>query len=207
MPWLESASTILPPWLVNVIAKAGSLRASPKLLVGVCGAQFVVLSIGLLQQFNRIECSVAVKGGEPVVVACDTCRRNGITGRSLLLHAGGAAVIGCGLLAVQRRDSRLLYVYGTVMLFFSMVIGMTAMLTALEAPMLEIAVAGVSELDESCVQLAEEMLSSARDHTSLASLGCIVDMAGAVFAIRSKELFSYEEIASQHAEVSNAQAL
>ena len=93
------------------------------------------------------------------------------------------------------------------MLFFSLIIGMTAMLTALEAPVLEVAVSGVSELDEGCLELAEEMLSSARDHTSLASLGCVVDTAGAVLAIRSKELFSYEEIASQHAEVNAAQTL
>ena len=57
------------------------------------------------------------------------------------------------------------------------------------------------------MQLAEEMLASARDHTTLASLGCLVDTAGAGLAIRSKELFSYEEIASQHAEVQRAQPL
>ena len=46
-----------------------------------------------------------------------------------------------------------------------------------------------------------------RSARSLASLSCVVDTAGAVLAIRSKELFSYEEIASQHAEATAAQPL
>ena len=207
MPWIEQAWTFLPEWLLAYVAKAVSLRASPKLLVGVCTCQFGVLLIGLMQQMQRVECSIAVPTGGPVVVECDTCRRRSVSFRGAMLHLGGAGVIACGLLAVRWRDARLLYIYGTAMLFFSLIIGMTAMLTALEAPVLEVAVSGVSELDEGCLELAEEMLSSARDHTSLASLGCVVDTAGAVLAIRSKELFSYEEIASQHAEVNAAQTL
>jgi hypothetical protein len=65
----------------------------------------------------------------------------------------------------------------------------------------------VSSLDDTCVELAEQMLANARDHATLASLGCFVDTCGAIFAVRSKELFNYEEIASQHAEVSRAQPL
>lgn len=213
MPWLESdalaraVSTILPERLVAFVGKFSSLRASPKLLVMVCACQFAVLIIGLLQQMWRVECSIAVPTGGPVVVECDTCRRKSVTMRGGILQLGGACVIACGILAVHWRDARLLYIYGTSMLFFSLVIGLTAMLTALEAPVLEVAVSGVSELDEGCMELAEEMLTSARDHTTLASLGCVVDTAGALLAIRSKELFSYEEIASQHAEVTNAQRL
>ena len=207
MPWIESSISYLPPECVTLLARLASLRASPKLLVGVCCTQLVVLLVGVLQQLNRVECAIAVPSGGPVVVECESCRRKSITSRGFILHLGGAGVIACGLLAVKWRDSRLLYIYGSAMLFFSLVIGLTAMLTALEAPVLEVAVSGVSVLDEGCMQLAEEMLASARDHTTLASLGCLVDTAGAVLAIRSKELFSYEEIASQHAEVQRAQPL
>ena len=51
------------------------------------------------------------------------------------------------------------------------------------------------------------MMESVSHQATLSTVGCLVDFAGAIFAIRSRELFSYEEIASQHAEVSNAQAL
>lgn len=234
MPWIESAVTYVPQWCLTGVGKVASLRASPRLLVGTCCLQFAVLAIGLFQQVHRVECAIAVPAGGPVVVECDTCRHKSVSLRGGLLHLGGAGVIACGLLAVRWRDARLLYVYGTSMLFFSLVVGLTAMLTALEAPVLEVAVSGVSEFDEACLDLAEEMLASARDHTSLASLGCVVDTAGAILAIRSKELFNCaprallraepvraqpdgsaraprratdEEIASQHAEVTAAQSL
>lgn len=72
---------------------------------------------------------------------------------------------------------------------------------------LQVAVSGISALDEECIEIGEKMLESARQHASLASLGCLVDALGAVLAIRSKELFSYEEIASNHAEVTRAQSV
>lgn len=75
---------------------------------------------------------------------------------------------------------------GTTMLFFSLIVGLTALLTSLEAPVLEVAVASVSTIDEGCVELAEEMLANARDHATLASLACTIDALGAVLAIRSK---------------------
>ena len=208
MPWLEAVPTYLPAWFVTGVSRLLSLRASPKLLIGTCCTQFLVLIIGLLQQLSRVECTIAVPAGGPVVVECDTCHRRYLSLKVVLLHLAGAAVVACGLLAVHWRDSRLLYIYGTAMLFFSMVIGLTAMLTALEAPVLEVAVSDVSALeDDTCLELAEEMLASARDHTTIASIATVVDSAGAVLAIRSRELFNYEEIASQHAEVSRAQTL
>ena len=93
------------------------------------------------------------------------------------------------------------------MLLFSLIIGMVAMLTALEAPMLEVAVGGISDLDDGCVERATAMLQSARDHATLDSVACLVDTVGAILAIRSRELFNYEEIASAHAEISAASAL
>ena len=46
------------------------------------------------------------------------------------------------------------------------------------------------------------------ERAALAALGCLVDSAGALLAIRSKELFSYEEISAQHQAVaSNTQSL
>ena len=208
MPWLES--TNVPEWLAKIIKSVNrlfGLRTSPKMLVAVCGLQLAVLIVGLVQQLDRTECSITVPVGLPVTVQCDTCRRVSISFRGILINAGGAAVIGSGLVAVWLRDQRLLYIYGSAMLFFSLVIGLTAMLSALEAPVLEVAVASVSSLEDGCVGLAESMLSGARQHAQLASLGCLVDTAGAILAIRSRELFSYEEIASQHAEGSRAQTL
>eukprot|EP00326_Haptolina_ericina_P010834 CAMPEP_0181215384 /NCGR_PEP_ID=MMETSP1096-20121128/25984_1 /TAXON_ID=156174 ORGANISM="Chrysochromulina ericina, Strain CCMP281" /NCGR_SAMPLE_ID=MMETSP1096 /ASSEMBLY_ACC=CAM_ASM_000453 /LENGTH=91 /DNA_ID=CAMNT_0023307235 /DNA_START=128 /DNA_END=403 /DNA_ORIENTATION=- len=91
------------------------------------------------------------------------------------------------------------------MIFFSFVIGLTAVLTALETPVLEVAVEGVR--DEDCLDMASDMMFGARDHAALAGLGCLVDTLGAVLAIRSKELFTYEEISASHAAIASVQSL
>ena len=208
MPWIESAQCEwVPDWLRVGFLRVFGLRASPKLLVGVCSIQLFVLLMGMLQQINRIECRIAVPAGGPVVVECDTCVHRSLTPRAMIIHLGGIGIIGSGICAVVYRDQRLLSIYGSAMLFFSLVVGLVAMITALEGPVLEVAVSGISQLDDECIELGERMLRNARDHATLASLGCLVDTMGAVLAIRSKELFSYEEIASQHAEVNAAQAL
>jgi hypothetical protein len=212
MAWMESGH--LPPWLEAIIDHFNSLqrtycglRASPRLLVSLCFIQFAVLIIGLLQQMRRVECAVAVPISGSVIIECDTCHDVYVSARSIFLHMLGGGVIGCGLLAVHWRHQYLLYIYGSCMLFFSLVIGLTAMLTALEEPMLELAASNVDGVDEICLQQAVDMLNGARDHATLAALGCLVDTAGAIFAIRSKELFNYEEIASKHAEIVRSTAL
>ena len=208
MAWLEASSCLtLPPWLQKKLAFVCGLRASPRLLVGVCAAQFVLLLLALLQSLSRTLCGISVPAEQEIVVECDTCRSVSLSARGLLLHVGGALVISCGLLAVRWRDQKMLYIYGTCMLFFSVVIGLSAMLSALETPMLEVAVDNMDGYDQRCHEQGERMLQGARNHAHLNAFACLIDTAGAILAIRSKELFSYEEIASQHAEVQRAAGL
>jgi hypothetical protein len=208
MPWLETAGDCewLPAWLVSLLRRVLGLRASPRLLVAVCSAQLVVLVVGMFQQMNRTECQIAVPAGGPVVVECDTCIHRTLTLRGFTVNLAGAVIICSGIAAVLFRNQRLLAIYSTCMLFFSGVIGLVAVITSLEGPMLEVAVSSISSLDEECIEIGEKMLENAHDHASLAALGCLIDALGAVLAIRSKELFSYEEIASNHAEVTRAQS-
>ena len=91
------------------------------------------------------------------------------------------------------------------MIVFAFAVGLTAILTSLETPVLEVAVDGVT--DPECMQMAYSMMFGAKDHATFAGLGCIVDSAGALLAIRSKELFQYEEISAQHAQVRGSQKL
>ena len=209
MPWLETVGECswIPPWVFEGIYRLTGLRASPRLLVLICSIQLTVLLLGMFQQIDRYDCHVIVPAGGTVVVECDTCTHRTLTLKAALLHLSGASIILCGLGAVFWRNQQLLAIYGMSMLFFSFMVGLVAILTALEGPVLEVAVSSISELDAECIEWGERMLASARDHAFLASLGCLVDTLGAVLAIRSKELFAYEDIAAQHAEVSNAQSL
>ncbi|KAL1527556.1 hypothetical protein AB1Y20_008944 [Prymnesium parvum] len=182
------------------------LRASPRLLLIICAVQLLVLLASTLQMLHRSECIVSLPRDGPVLIDCASCREAGLDGRAALTSLAGAAVIGAGALAVHQRDAKLLYFYGSAMIFFSFVVGLTAVLTALETPVLEVALEqGVN--DEVCLEMASRMMLGARDRAALASLGCLVYSLGAVLAIRSKELFTYEEISASHAAVSSAQSL
>lgn len=179
------------------------------MLVVICLLQFAMLVVGLLQHLNRTECSFLAPERGSVVLECDTCREVHIHNvpSAIILNAIGGCVIGCGLLAVHWRHQTLLYIYGTCMLVVALIVGMSATLTALEAPMLEVAVVTAESKDAECARRAAEMLQGARNHAMLSAVACLVDTTGAVLAIRSRELFTYEEIASRHAEVARASSL
>jgi hypothetical protein len=175
------------------------LRASPRLLVAICVCQAIVLVAGLWLQVDRVDCIVQLPEVGPMVIDCDSCHKLGLTWRTFCTFVLGFGVISIGLVAVWRRDQRLLFIYGTCMLLFAFVVGLTAVLTALETPVLEVAVEGITE-DVSCLDMAHAMMVGARSHAVVAAVGCIFDATGAVLAIRSKELFAYEDIAEQHNE-------
>ena len=80
----------------------------------------------------------------------------------------GGGVIACGVLAVIRRDQNLVFIYGSAMIVFAFAVGLTAILTSLETPVLEVAVDGVT--DPECMQMAYSMMFGARTtRPSLAS--------------------------------------
>ena len=191
--------------IYDVLRPLAGLRASPRLLLGVCGLQAFILVAGAFMQLGRAECTITLPSSGPIMVDCDSCRQRGLGWRQFLLFLLGGGVIGCGVLAVQRRDQQLVFIYGSAMIVFAFAVGLTAVLTALETPVLEVAVDGVTEPE--CLQMAYSMMFGAKDHATFAGLGCIVDSAGALLAIRSKELFQYEEISAQHAQVRGSQRL
>ena len=202
MVWLTKVSQPVAGACKPVLALARelvALRASPRLLVVICFVQAAVLVIGTWLQVGRSDCTIQLPPTGPMILDCDSCHTLGMTWRTLLTLTGGMAVIGIGITAVWRRDQHLLFVYGTCMLLFAFVVGLTAVLAALETPVLEVAVEGVTE-DAVCLDMAYAMMFGARGHAAIAAVGCVCDAAGAVLAIRSKELFAYEDISAQHTE-------
>ena len=203
------------------------LRASPRLLVIICAVQALVLLGGTWMQIGRVDCAVELPTSGRMVVNCDSCRRLGLTWRGTFMLILGLGVISVGLSAVWRHDQRLLFVYGSCMVFFgprvelnlppsrppvprtpapspmaaAFSVGLNSVLTALETPLLEVAVEGVAD-DLECLEMAYSMMFDARGHAAFAALGCLVDALGALLAIRAKELFTYEDISAQHSAAS-----
>jgi hypothetical protein len=221
MAWLEDTGSAIPNWVMACVRRMTGLRASPRLLVGICCFQMLVLFISLIQQTNRTRCSVDVPETGKILIECDTCHTVSLSMQTFVVHVGGGVIVVAGVLAVYWRDQRLLHICafehtattstplashrclalatagltshcracmadGSAMLLFSLMIGLTAMLTALEAPVLEVAVHEVDEMNTPCFENAMHMLNSARDHATLASFSCLIDTVGAILAIRSK---------------------
>lgn len=72
------------------------------------------------------------------MIECDTCIHRTLTLRGLAVNGAGGGIICSGIAAVVWRNQRLLAIYSTCMLFFAGVIGLVAVITALEGPMLEV---------------------------------------------------------------------
>ena len=49
-----------------------------------------------------------------------------------------------------------------------------------------------------CEKIAFMMVDTARDHSILYGINCLLDCAGAVYAIYAKQLFDYETIENSH---------
>eukprot|EP00301_Raphidiophrys_heterophryoidea_P027814 c9835_g1_i1.p1 GENE.c9835_g1_i1~~c9835_g1_i1.p1 ORF type:complete len:204 (+),score=44.98 c9835_g1_i1:40-612(+) len=176
------------------------LEGAPRNLFIICLCQLGMLMIGVLIGIHRPECMIrVVENTGEMIVDCEHCKASaGLDWRDFVLLFAGIAVIGVGIYAALHRDRDHCQTYGMVMLLYSFVIGLSAILTSLEIPIIDAAVSEIK--DSNCYEEASQMMFSAREHAVTYALNCVLDFAGAVFAIRSKELFDYERITSSHEE-------
>lgn len=72
-----------------------------------------------------------------------------------------------GFLGAYRRDKDLCRTYATIMTVYGFIIGLTATLTWLQAPVLEAAVDAVPESDPDCRSIGRMMVSNTRWHAFL----------------------------------------
>ena len=207
MPLLERSSALLIDPLRGARQLIG-LRASPNLLALICVLQLLALVAEAVQEAQRPECALLLsRVGGQAILDCGSCVRFGMDLRDWLRVLVGVACIGSGVYAVHQRDQRMLFIYGSSMTFFASVVGLTALLTSFEVPVIEAALDSARTLQPECSEVAAEMLADTRDVVNLCTMGAVLYGLGAVLAFRSKELFTYQEVASSHAEVTGAQTL
>lgn len=144
------------------------------------------------------ECELDVDHQNIVSVNCEACRAlGGFRWRDLFFLLGGLGIIGIGAYAALMRNQEACRVYGMVMLFYGFIIGLTAILTGLQAPVISAAASDVVD-DESCRKIAFMMSDNIRYHSLLFGAICILDCLGAVYAILSKQYFDITETAYRH---------
>merc|ERR1740130_518430 len=178
----------------------GNFHGAPKKLLVICVIQIAFLLLGVFIGHGAAECDVSLPSGSSIVVECGRCRLLGrLRWRDIMLLVGGLAAIFVGMYAAAFRNQHMCKIYGGVMMVYAFIIGLTAILTGLETPVLEAAASAVPLSEKDCITIAFMMVDNARDHAIVYGLNCVLDCAGAAYAIWSKQLFDYEEVASAHA--------
>jgi len=175
------------------------LRGPPGVLVVICMLQIGLLVVGTLAGLGTEQCEVVVSGGTSVSVECHRCvSETYITWQQAGLLAFGCAVVMLGVFAALYRSKRLARLYGMIMLVYSFVVGLTSLLTGVDSVVLDTALSSVSQDEHVCRSFVESMVHVARFNSVLYALSCLLDLAGAMYAIKSKEHFQLQEIHEHH---------
>jgi len=175
-----------------------NLRGAPGKLLGICLIQILLLLLGVFVGTERRVCQVNPStSGASITINCSTCVYNGdVSAKQIILLIAGFLVIMIGVLAAILRKKSFCRAYGLLMMIFAFVVGLTSLLTGLEAPLLEAAIERID--DPVCASAMREMVDNTRVHSILYAINCFLDCAGALFAIKSKETFEFQEIQDHH---------
>ena len=113
------------------------LQGAPRKLAMICVLQATILVIGVFIGQGGAECDLEVIRGGHVDIDCNVCRPlSGLRWRDVLLLVGGLGVIGLGFYSAIFHDQAACRTYGMVMLVYAFVLGLTAILTGLQAPVI-----------------------------------------------------------------------
>ena len=186
-------------WAAHVENLQSHLSSAPRRLMVVCGLQVLMLFVGVYVGHGAAECEIRLPAGSGIEVDCNRCRLlGGVKGRDIFLLMAGLGTICIGVYAAAFKSKHYCRVYGMTMMVFAFMIGLTGILTGLEVPVLEAAAAAVGPGMPDCEKIAFMMVDTARDHSILYGINCILDIAGAIYAIYAKQLFDYETIENSH---------
>jgi hypothetical protein len=85
-----------------------------------------------------------------------------------------------------------------IMLVYSFVVGLTSLLTAVDSVVLGTALSSIPADQHVCRSFVESMVHVSRFNAVLYGISCLLDLAGAMYAIKSKEQFQLQEIQEHH---------
>jgi len=186
------------PWKPQGVTWRDHLTGSPLKLLIICILQTTLLIFGVLVGIGRADCPITVHSGSDITVDCASCTRHAyVTWQQILLLFVGMGVVLIGVCAAIMRSKKLCRIYGLIMMVYSFVIGLTSLLTGLDSIVLTDAIKTLNG-DNNCTEDVQMMITTTRINAILFAINAILDIAGAIFAIKSKELFEFQEIAQHH---------
>eukprot|EP00298_Acanthocystis_sp_HF-20_P013349 c20308_g3_i2.p1 GENE.c20308_g3_i2~~c20308_g3_i2.p1 ORF type:complete len:178 (-),score=53.78 c20308_g3_i2:34-567(-) len=161
----------------------------------ICMVQATFAFIGLLVSSNFPDCDFKMADNGLIYIDCNHCSSQKVPAawHAITFFILAFIFVCIGIAAALKRSKKLCFLYGRLMLAFAVVIGMSSMIGQLGFGEIENAVRGVRS-DQQCFKSALKLLSTTQLLMLIYSIESLCDFAGAVFAIRSKELFEYEAI-------------
>eukprot|EP00658_Telonema_sp_P-2_P017470 TRINITY_DN1678_c0_g1_i6.p1 TRINITY_DN1678_c0_g1~~TRINITY_DN1678_c0_g1_i6.p1 ORF type:complete len:202 (+),score=37.20 TRINITY_DN1678_c0_g1_i6:198-803(+) len=185
-----------------------NLDKAPKILLGICGAQSLMLLVGVFTAWEQDRCYIYVPEGGSIRIDCDDCdTSSGLHWRDWFVLLLGMAAIGVGVYGAIQNDRSTIRAYAYCMMCFAFVIGLACVLTSLEIPILEDArdenQAQLARNDD-CRKTVDSMISSTRTHAILYVINTILDILGALFAMWTNVYVEYEQVKNNHEQAKSA---
>eukprot|EP00298_Acanthocystis_sp_HF-20_P026295 c3951_g1_i1.p1 GENE.c3951_g1_i1~~c3951_g1_i1.p1 ORF type:complete len:218 (+),score=67.26 c3951_g1_i1:93-656(+) len=171
------------------------VEGAPKNLLVLCTVQLTVAFIGLLVASSFPDCEFQISEEGFVYIDCIKCQNRLLptSWHSIVLFIFAFVVVCIGVTAAIKRSKSLCFLYGRLMLFYALAMGVTSIFGQLGFAELESAVLTVRS-EEECFKTAVKLMTTTQFLMLIHGIEAISDLVGAVFAIQSKELFEYEAI-------------
>eukprot|EP00026_Physarum_polycephalum_P014625 Phypoly_transcript_15162.p1 GENE.Phypoly_transcript_15162~~Phypoly_transcript_15162.p1 ORF type:complete len:204 (+),score=9.16 Phypoly_transcript_15162:100-711(+) len=175
------------------------LSGVPLKLLIICILQLVIHFLGIFLGIGKVSCPLLVHSGNDVEVNCTACvKHHFLTWQQVTLFILGFAIILIGIGAAVFRNKTMCKLYGLILLVYSFVLGITSLLTGLDTVVLEDAAKGIDGVNVTCISMVKSMVSTSKVTAVLFGINCVLDIIGAIYAIKSKELFEFQEIDDHH---------
>jgi len=190
---------LVAPWKLQNFSWRSHLSGAPFKLLMICTLQLLIHLLGICLGIGHVSCPITVHDGNTVEVNCAGCvKHHYVTWQQITLFIFGFAIILVGIGAAIFRNKTMCKLYGLILLVYSFVLGLTSLLTGLDTVVLEDASKDIDDTNSFCLSSVASMITTSRIVAVLFGVNCVLDIVGAIYAIKSKELFEFQEIEDHH---------
>ena len=182
--------------MVSKVRSQTMLASAPTVLLVICCVQVALLLYGVTIAHGQLFCMIILSDHGRARMDCHRCAyiSYGLHLRDWFLLITGLAVIGCGVYAAVRKSRVACQYYGITMIAFGCSIGLAGLLIYYEVDLFVEAAKSVPSYLPVCSKIGKAMVGNAISHYRLYLVNCLVDLAGAGFAILSKSHFDIDEV-------------
>ena len=182
--------------MVKQVQSQSLMASAPSVLLAICCVQVVLLIYGVTIAHGQLFCMIVLSLHGHARMDCHRCAfiSYGLHLRDWFLLVTGLGVIACGMYAAVRKNKSACQYYGIAMMAFSCSIGLAGLLIYYEVDLFVEAANSVPSYLPVCSKIGKAMVENARSHYRLYGFNCLVDLAGAAFAILSKSHFDLDEV-------------